>query len=177
MTNMSQINFAGLLLGNHLASLETEEAWENYQSKISEVRSIINKFMAKLKKMNSVRLARKLEKMTGEVVFNPWQERQEVIGKLYDLAVINGEIPSFPTSPRLEANELRMCLGLPAFEEIRRSNGVLSREDVMYIVKLRNLGLTYREISEITGVSDNMCCAITTGISYRHFTGLTKASK
>lgn len=161
------------LLGGLLMRLESDVAYAKYQADLAVILPVTRAFVARLKKANSVTLARRLERLTGEVTFNPWQERQDVIAKLFSLALRNGEIQRIPTSPRLEAYGMRMVLGMPTLEETQRSQGTMSREDVLKVVELRNLGLTYREISQVVGVSDNMCCAIATGMSYTHWTGLT----
>lgn len=50
----------------------------------------------------------------------------------------------------------------------KQGRGRFADELVRTIRHLRNeLKMTYKEISEATGVSDNMCCAIATGISYK----------
>lgn len=132
-----------------------------YAEATSEARRQQQKLIASLKKMNTRALVRKFTKVFGCEPFNPF-DRQEMIT---DLAAKLNEDIAIPSNPAMRRRAFEQVVGI---QRSNGHNGKISDSTVRLIRAMREDGEKYKDISAATGVSPNMCCAIATGLSYKH---------
>ncbi len=136
-----------------------------------------------VKKMNTAALANKFERTFGWRPFNVFEDRQMMISSMTQWLIdrqngmtvdqsrqsaVAATFASIHSLIQVTAN-FKVGLVISFKNQIeKKTGGKFSDEVVRLIRELRNVHkMIYREIAKITGVSDNMCCAIATGISYK----------